>query len=196
MQATRGVVRQHGLLGRQQHRTGIEAGIHLHDGNARACVPPSDGAVDGRSAPPARQQGSVDVEAPQRRNCQHLGWEDQAVGSHDHQFGRGGTQRGLLLGRAQSHWLVERKVMGQRHRLDGTGHQPASASCRPIRLSQYQTQLMTCGDQGLECDRRKRRCAGEGNAHQAVSRACLTSFLRMRSCLSRDRYSTNTLPSR
>ena len=56
VQAGRGVLCADGACFCQQHVTGVQARIHLHDGHARLGVACFNGTVNGRSAPPAGQQ--------------------------------------------------------------------------------------------------------------------------------------------
>ena len=67
---------------------GVQAGVHLHDGDAGLRVAGLDGTVDRRRAAPARQQRGVDVQAAPRRQRQHPGRQDQAVGGHHQHVGR------------------------------------------------------------------------------------------------------------
>jgi hypothetical protein len=71
----------------QHHRTGIQAGFHLHQIDAAFRIAGKDGALDRRGAAPARQQAGVHVPAAQARNGQHLARQDQAVGHHHQQVG-------------------------------------------------------------------------------------------------------------
>jgi hypothetical protein len=56
----------------EQHRPGIEAGVHLHDGDAGGVVAGLDRTRNRRRPAPARQQRGVHVEAAVLRNCQNL----------------------------------------------------------------------------------------------------------------------------
>ena len=101
--------------------------------------------------------------------------------------------------------------MLQRQLLDRAGMQFHAAPGRAIGLGQYQRHLMAGSEDGLQrgcselgsagkCDFHWEG-SGEGARHggargQAVMRAFLASRLLMRLILRRDRYSTNTLPSR
>jgi hypothetical protein len=87
VQAAGGVLRFDVDDGRQQHRPGVEAGLHAHDGDAGLRVAGLDGAVDGRRAAPARQQRGVDVDAAAARQVEHRLRQDQAVGGDHHDFG-------------------------------------------------------------------------------------------------------------
>ena len=54
----------------QQHRAGVETGVHLHDGDAGFTITGEDSALDGCCAAPARQQGCMNVEASQTRQAE------------------------------------------------------------------------------------------------------------------------------
>jgi hypothetical protein len=94
VQAGRGVGLGDGQALFQQHVAGVQARIHLHDGDAGLGVAGLDGAVDGRRAAPARQQRGVDVEAAQARRVEHPLRQDQAVGGHHHHVGLRGLDGG------------------------------------------------------------------------------------------------------
>ena len=68
-----------------QHRAGIEAHIHLHDGDSGLFIPMQDGGIDRRCSPPARQERRVDVDAPIPWKIQHLLTQDLAERSHHDQ---------------------------------------------------------------------------------------------------------------
>jgi len=77
-----------GVFTPQQHGTGIEPGLHLHDAHAGHGIAGQDGALDGRRAAPARQERRVDVEAAVARHVEHRLGQQQAVGSDHHDVGR------------------------------------------------------------------------------------------------------------
>ena len=64
-------------------RAGVEARIHLHDGDAGFFVAGKDGPLDGRGPTPARQKGGVDIQRPKRCNVEDALRQDQAIGSHN-----------------------------------------------------------------------------------------------------------------
>ena len=66
----------------QHHVTGIEARVHLHDGDAGLRVARFDGALNGRRTAPARQQGRVDVETAVGGRIQDRLGQNQAVSHH------------------------------------------------------------------------------------------------------------------
>ena len=80
-----------------QHRTGVQAFLHLHDRDAGIAVAGEDRRLDRRRPPPARQQAPVDVEAPASRRTQHGFGQDQAVGGHHGRVqGQGGEANVLV----------------------------------------------------------------------------------------------------
>ena len=56
VQRVPGIVVTNGALRSQKNRTGIQAGVHLHDRDAGDAVSGHDRALDRRSAPPTREQ--------------------------------------------------------------------------------------------------------------------------------------------
>ena len=70
VQATGGVVLANRQGFRQQHVAGVQPRVHLHDGDAGLGIPGLDGAVDGRSAAPAWQDGLPRL----RRSRAAIGW--------------------------------------------------------------------------------------------------------------------------
>ena len=64
----------------EQHRPGIEPGLHLHDGDAGHFIAGHDRPLDRCGAAPAGQQRGVDVEAAQHRRVEDRLRQDQAVG--------------------------------------------------------------------------------------------------------------------
>jgi hypothetical protein len=69
----------------QQHRAGVQAGLHLHQAHAGFGVAGLDRTLDRRRAAPARQQRGMHVPATLGRDGQHGLRQDQAVGHHHHQ---------------------------------------------------------------------------------------------------------------
>ena len=71
MEGARGFVRGNRNCFPQQHISRVQAGVHLHDGDAAVAVTRFDGAVNGRSPTPARQQRGVNVDGSQSWQVQH-----------------------------------------------------------------------------------------------------------------------------
>ena len=161
----------------EQHVTGVEAGIHLHDGDAGAGVAGLDGAVDRCCAAPARQQRAVDVDAALRRQRQQPGRQDEAVGGHHQRLRRRLLQRSLrgagivgeLAVQAQAARLRQRQAMVQRPLLDRRSLQLEAAAGRAVGLGQHQRQLVAGLVQRLQRCAREFRRAGKGQLHAALT---------------------------
>ena len=83
MQFARRHVAADGDAGFQADRAGVEALVEPHDRHAALPVAGHDGAVDGRRAPPARQQRGMQVEGAVARAVENWLRQDDPVG-HDH----------------------------------------------------------------------------------------------------------------
>src|SRR5690554_387051 len=84
VQAAAGVVGVDRGAGFQQHIAGIQAFVHLHDGDAGFRIAGGNGPLDRGGTAPARQQGGVDVQAAVGRDVQNGFRQDQAVSGYDH----------------------------------------------------------------------------------------------------------------
>ncbi len=87
MQIRGGIFRLYRAATEEQHAAGIQPFVHLHDGDAALRVTGQDGALDRRSAAPARQQRGVDIDTTQAGGLKHRLWQQQAVGRNHHQVG-------------------------------------------------------------------------------------------------------------
>ena len=65
----------------------VEAGVHLHHANTGHFIAGEQGALNRRSAAPARQQGSVNVDAAKTRQVKNRLRQNQAVSGDDHRIG-------------------------------------------------------------------------------------------------------------
>ena len=82
MQSLGVVVRMDGRVGLGQKRAGVQALIHLHQGNASAGIAGFDGALYGCGATPAWQQRRVHVDATQPGQVQNGLGQNEAIGNH------------------------------------------------------------------------------------------------------------------
>ena len=80
----------------ERDRTGVEAGIHLHDHHARLGVAGHDGALDRCGAAPARQQRGVAVVAAEPRAFEDGRRQEQPVGDDHGDVGSERAEGGLL----------------------------------------------------------------------------------------------------
>ena len=82
LQARRGVVGADGDFLGKDHRSGIQALLHAHDGDAGDLIAGQQRTLDRGGTAPARQERGMDVEAAQPRHAQQSFGQDQAVGHH------------------------------------------------------------------------------------------------------------------
>ena len=87
VQAATGIFGRNGRADLEQHRPCVQAGFHLHHGNARLSITGLHRALDRCGATPAWQQRGVTVDTAQARDIQHHLRQDQAVSHHHHQIG-------------------------------------------------------------------------------------------------------------
>ena len=122
----------------EQHVAGIQAHIHLHDGDAGLGIAGLDRPVDRRSPPPTREQGAVDIQAAiagpsigmrGSHVVEHPLGQYQPIGSHHHDIRlRVGNRRACQTGivrilavQAQAAWLGDRNLVFHRILLDRGG---------------------------------------------------------------------------
>ena len=149
---------------RQQHRPGIQAGLHLHQADAGLLVAGFDGALDRRRAAPAGQQRGMHVPAAVLRDVEHRLRQDQAVGHHDHHVGLHLAQcvlGGLLLQRQR---LQYGNAALDRLQLDRGRRQPAPSAGGPVGLGVDGHHFMV-GMRGAQAGHGERRRAGEDDSH-------------------------------
>ena len=114
MQACAGFARVDRYCTREQHRPGVETGLHLHDRYAGLGIAGGNRALNRRSTAPARQQRSVNVDAAEPRRLQDGLRKQQSVRGDDHDVCGPALQpfdRGRL---AQRRRLLDRQAMPSR----------------------------------------------------------------------------------
>ena len=159
----------------QQDRAGVEAGVHLHQGDAGLGVAGLDRPLDRRGAAPARQQRRMDVDAAEPRQREQPRRQDQAVGGDDDRLGRGGDERrprrrgvvGEAAVEAQPPRLRHRQAVRERERLDRRRLDLHAAAGGPVGLAEHERDLVAGGVQPLQPDAREFRRAGEREAHRS-----------------------------
>jgi len=143
----------------------------------------------------------MDVHAAARRQREDFGRKDHAErGDDQHVAARGGdgrARRGVL----QRGCLVEREAMAARGLGHGARGEAQSPSRGTVGLRDDEGNVVARFEDRLERACGEGRRAGEGDAQpravrQAAFRWRFLSFARTRFCLSSERRSTNTLPSR
>ena len=165
VQAAAGVVGVYRSAHFQQHGTGVQAFIHLHDGNTGFGIAGGNGPLDRSGTAPARQQGGVDVQATVGRDLQHGFGQDQAIGGDDHHIRLQCRQLLLGLFGLQADRLEHGNAGIQRHLFDRAGHEFAATASRAVGLAVYAHHIMAGFQQGLQGYGGKIRCSGKNNAH-------------------------------
>jgi hypothetical protein len=165
----------------QQHRTGIQAFFHLHDGHAGLCIARLDRAVDRGGAAPARQDRAVDIDAG--LDVEGGARQDQAVGRDHHHVvvrrqqalvGGAGLFGALrILGvHAQRQRLQHLDAVRQGDLLDARCLQLHAAPGRTVRLGQHQRHREAGFEQRTQGDRGEFRRAGKDDFQAHVRRPC------------------------
>src|SRR6266446_8216313 len=114
VERTAGVARGNGEPPLQQYGACVQTRVHLHDRDAGFGVAGEQGSLDGCRSAPARQQGRVNVDAPQGRQNQDLAWHDQAIGHDDQNLRSPGLELCARGGAAESLRLCQRQLRGKR----------------------------------------------------------------------------------
>ena len=141
-----------------KHRAGVEAGVHLHDGDAGLRLAVEQGALDRRRAAVGREKGAVDVEAAVRREVENGLRENLAVGGDDDQAG-GEWLEGFRVV-PEAFRLVHREAARLGLALDRRRLGDELAALRPVRLGEHGDDL----DAGRVVERRK---AGAGELRRS-----------------------------
>ena len=181
-----------------QDGTGIEPLIHMHHHHAGLGITRHHGALDGRGAAPARQQGAMQIEAAQPGRIQNGFGQQQAVSDHhrgiEAQRRKGGLFVGAFQGKRSAN--VQARRLGKFVHWAGGGLHAAAAGAR--RLGIDGGDVMALGDQFGQRRNREVRCAHECQAqcHQTAAFFALVSFLSSMARLSLERWSMKSTPSR
>ena len=144
----------------------------------------------------------MNVDAPERRQSEDLGWQDQSVGHDDQHLRAPGLERCAPRGAPESLRLRERQLMRLGRDLHRACGKPPAAPPGPVRLRQNPDDAVLSEQRGERGQREFRR-AGKGDAQRQYTRralpelaaaACETrslrsfsSFVRMRSRFRSDR---------
>ena len=149
----------------QEHRAGIETGVHEHRGDAGLGLSFGDRPLDRRGAAVLRQQRRVDVDAAVSRNVEQGLREDAAVGEDDSgvrgerrdQVARlvGADLRGLVDGNAEA--IGGDLHFGRMERL--------LAADGAVGLREHRRDVVAGVDEGLECRHGDGRRAHEDQSH-------------------------------
>ena len=174
MQLAAGLAGADGQRLAEQHRAGVQAGVHLHDGGAGFPVAGLDRPLNRRGAAPARQQRAVHVDAAEPGQGQHRAGDDQAVGHHDQRVQRQIAQLVLNLVGFEGVRLQHRQVVCQGQFFHRPGLHFLTAAGAAIRLGEHRGNGVRAVEQRLQADGGEVRGAGEGKAKrfQISSQAC------------------------
>ena len=148
-------------------RAGIEGLFHAHDRDARLRVSGHDGAVDRRSAAPARQQRCMQIEAAERHRLQDRLGQEQAVGDHDGGVGRMGANTFGRFRRPQRLWRENRKAQPPRLAFDRTRLLLHAAAGGPRRRRIDRGNLVSAPDDLDQRGNGEFRRAHEDQAHRS-----------------------------
>lgn len=151
------------------HRTGIETCIHLHQRDTRLAVSGFERTMNGRRAAPARQQRTVDIDCTQRRDVEHFLRQDQPVRSNNHDVVRRSLQQfdcsrrffGILAIASQGGRLRHRQTVLDRESLHRTRCQFQTAPRRPVRLRQHKRHMEPRRMNGGQRDSGKFGCSSK-----------------------------------
>jgi hypothetical protein len=159
VQAARIVLRRDREAVLREHRPGIQARVHLHDGDAGLAVARQQRALDRRRAAPARQQRSMNVHGAQARRPERARRQQQAVGGDHHDVGARPLQHPEGLVGFQAVRLEDLEIPRKRELLDRAGCGLQAAAGGPVRLRQHQRDFVAGRQQ-----RGQRACRELGSA--------------------------------
>ncbi len=120
----------------KQHRPGIEALVHLHDGDAGFDISREQRALDRRGATPAREQRSVHVDATARRQREQRGRQHQPISGHHQRFRTGRCDGALRIWILERGWLQQGEAAREREPFHRRMLGLQAATGRPVRLGQ------------------------------------------------------------
>ena len=172
-----------------QDGAGIEPLIHMHHHHAGFDITGHDSALNGRGAAPARQQGTMQIEAAQPGRIQNGFGQQQAVSHHNSGIETQRSESGLFVGAFQRKRRADFKArrLGEFvHRAWCRLHAPAAGT---RRLGIDGGNVMALGDQFGQRRNREFRRAHERQAqcHQTAAFFALVSFLSSMARLSLER---------
>ena len=152
-----------------QHVAGIEALVHLHDGDARLGVAVQHRPLHGGATPVFRQQGDVEVDAAIFRRFQHRSRQDAAVGHHHDELRSQRPDVLVLAAVPQGAGLKDGGAVGQRHLLHRGRGEHLLAAHGLVAPGVDRADVVARLIQGFQAVRRNIRRSHEQNAHQSFS---------------------------
>lgn len=147
----------------QEHGTGVEAFIELHDRHAGARIAGEYGALDRSRAAPARQKRSVNIDAAECRERENLRRHDEPVRHHDEYIRPPAGELRTRHLAFECLRLEKRKVARDGRFLHRTCREAAAASARPIGLRQDPDNLVLTA-KSIQSRQRKLRRPSEGDS--------------------------------
>ena len=143
------VVRRDRNAALRKHCAGIEARVHLHDRNAGLRVAGKNRALDWRRAAPAWQQGSMNIEGTMCRDIEHRLRKNEAISGDHKRIGPRGADAGAAVS-LQAVRLEHLEIAPQREALYRAHGRLQAAPGGPVRLRQYESDIMACLQQARQ----------------------------------------------
>ena len=143
-----------------EDRTGVEAGIHLHETDTRFGVSGHDGALHRSGTPPARQQRGVDIHTAETRRLEDVARENESVGGDYEQIQVVGIEGSAPQGR----WIPNLDAPGVGKLFYRARARPTTPAGGPIWLGQDQGDREAGSQQTFENGGGKDRSPGEADA--------------------------------
>ena len=165
-QLAAGLLGVNGHLLTDQHIAGVEALIHLHDGDTRLSVPIEDCPLHRGAATVLGQQGDMQVDAAVFRDVQHAGGQDAAIGHHHDELRGQRLNVGVLASVPQGAGREDGRAMLQSNLFDRRSREHLLATHRLIPACVDGADIMPCSVQSLEALGSNVRRTHEQNAHQ------------------------------
>jgi hypothetical protein len=129
--------------------TGVQPGVHSHDGDSGFAITREQRSLDGRGSAPARQQRRMNIEGA-RRGLQHAWRKNQTVGRHHHCIRLRRAKARRNVGAAELSWLPHVEASGHRKTLDRARVKTHTAPCGAVGLREDQDHLVTGRHHGGE----------------------------------------------
>ena len=152
-----------------QHIAGVEALVHLHDGDARLGVAIQHGPLHRGAAAVLGQQRDVEVDAAIFRGFQHRLGQDAAIGHHHDELRSQCADVLVLAAVPQGAGLKDGGAVGQRHLLHRGRGEHLLAAHGLVAPGVDRADVVARLIQGLQAVRRDVGRAHEQNAHQSFS---------------------------
>jgi len=148
-----------------QERSGVEADVHFHNGDAGLLFVIEDGPLDRAGPAVFGEERGMNVETAETRHIQEVLGKDLAIGGDGNEVGPASTELFDELRGTRAFRLQDGKVAAQGEFLDGSGLKFKRAPFGPVGLSDHGDHLEAeCVGQGAQAGAGKRGGAHEGDA--------------------------------